>query len=200
MKWNLKKVDKITNEKYLNYYKMHYEVIKDGKVKSCDYCLSSRNPSIDTLRASTHEFSHPDAVMVACYLKKGNVYYYLLETQFRQPINRETISFPAGLCDKEDSSPLETAKREVREETGYEIDNLYLLTPPSPTSEGMSDECNSVVVAQLVSKGKDHKEEFEDITCKLYSEDEVRSLLNDKNIMVSNSTRLTLLYLLASLK
>ena len=45
----------------------------------------------------------------------------MLESQFRPALNREVISFPAGLMDPEDNDIKETAIREVKEETGYDV-------------------------------------------------------------------------------
>ena len=43
----------------------------------------------------------------------------LLEINYRVPIQRYVISFPAGFQDPEDKDPAETALRELKEETGY---------------------------------------------------------------------------------
>ena len=46
--------------------------------------------------------------------------------QYRPAVERYTIEFPAGLVDAGES-PLETARRELLEETGYEVGALELL-------------------------------------------------------------------------
>jgi 8-oxo-dGTP pyrophosphatase MutT (NUDIX family) len=110
------------------------------------------------------------------------------------------ISFPAGLCDKEDKDITTAALRELKEETGYTATDFEMIVPPSPTSEGLSDECNAVVICRLLSQGKDNKEEFEDISAKLYSVEEVKALLADEKVIFSNSARLLVLYLLERFK
>lgn len=197
MKWTYLGSDKETDHKFLNFYTLHYEVLKDdGTLKNTDYFLASRNLEKDELRIVKQDFDRADAVLIGAYTLKEGKPYLLLERQFRQALNHEVISFPAGLVDKEDKDITSAARRELREETGYEAEEIELLLPPSPTSEGLSDECNAVVLARLANKGQDEKEEFEDIQARLYSLEEVRKLLNDKTNIFSNSARLLILYLM----
>ena len=65
---------------------------------------------------ATREFIlHPGAVMIVPWLADGRL---LLERQFRYPLGRVFIEFPAGKIDPGET-PLATAQRELREETGY---------------------------------------------------------------------------------
>lgn len=197
MKWDYKGCDKETEHRFLNFYTVHYVVTKDdGTEKNYNYFVASRNEQSENLRANRLEYSRPDAVLIGTYcLKEGNL-YLLLAKQFRPALNHDVISFPAGLMDPEDQTIEETARRECEEETGYEVEDVEILLPPSPTSEGLSDECNAVVLCKVSHPGQDHQEEFEDIHAKLYSEEEVRALLEDPENLFSNSARLLILYLL----
>jgi ADP-ribose pyrophosphatase len=65
----------------------------------------------------------------------------LLVEQYRVPIQSRTLEFPAGLIGDEHASEaaIESARRELLEETGYEAAQLeYLMGGPS--SAGMSTE------------------------------------------------------------
>lgn len=67
--------------------------------------------------AETHrEFiRHPGAVVILPVFDDGSV---LLERQFRYPLDQVFIEYPAGKIDPGED-PLECAKRELQEETGY---------------------------------------------------------------------------------
>ena len=58
---------------------------------------------------------HPGAVLVVPVLPDGRL---VVERQFRYPLHRVVIEFPAGKLDAGES-PLATAQRELTEETGY---------------------------------------------------------------------------------
>jgi ADP-ribose pyrophosphatase len=58
---------------------------------------------------------HPGAVVILPVFDDGSV---LMERQFRYPLNRVFIEFPAGKIDPGED-PLTCAKRELQEETGY---------------------------------------------------------------------------------
>ncbi|MEO8937294.1 MAG: NUDIX hydrolase [Burkholderiaceae bacterium] len=58
---------------------------------------------------------HPGAVMIVALLDDGTV---VMERQWRYPLSRAFIEFPAGKIDTGEA-PLATCIRELREETGY---------------------------------------------------------------------------------
>ena len=59
---------------------------------------------------------HPGACMIIAFLDERTL---LLERQFRYPLRRHFIELPAGKMEPNED-PLITAKRELREECGYE--------------------------------------------------------------------------------
>lgn len=58
---------------------------------------------------------HPGAVLIVPVLADGRL---VLERQFRYPVGRVMLEFPAGKIDPHEA-PLATAQRELREEAGY---------------------------------------------------------------------------------
>lgn len=83
----------------------------------------------------------------------------ILIEQFRPPVGRTVIEFPAGLVDKGESFE-EAALREMREEIGYQAGKIKQLFA-GPVSAGLSDESLTVFLAtnlKFVGK-KDGREE-----------------------------------------
>ena len=70
----------------------------------------------DGTEAAREYIRHPGAVTVIAFLDERTL---LFERQFRYPMRRHFIELPAGKIEKGED-PLATAKRELREECGYE--------------------------------------------------------------------------------
>lgn len=69
----------------------------------------------DGQHATREYVIHPGAVMIVAQLDDGRL---VLERQYRYPLQRVMIEFPAGKLDAGETS-LACAQRELREETGY---------------------------------------------------------------------------------
>ena len=84
---------------------------------------------VDTVRTAdghvgTREYlRHPGAVMIIPLLADGRV---VLEKQFRYPMKRAMIEFPAGKIDAGET-PFACAQRELLEETGYQAERWSYL-------------------------------------------------------------------------
>lgn len=103
----------------------------DGGVKSYD--VVSRDPKYNPNRSR----KDPDAVAIFVLNKDHS--QMLITHEFRYPVNGWTISTPAGLIDPGEK-PIETAKRELQEETGYTTVLDAKTLPATYSSVGMSDE------------------------------------------------------------
>jgi ADP-ribose pyrophosphatase len=90
---------------------------------------------------------HPGAVMVIPMLGADHV---LLERQFRYPLGRAFIEFPAGKLEPGEGL-LDCAKRELLEETGYRADEWSHLGGFN-NAIGYSDERIDVFVARSLTQ------------------------------------------------
>ncbi|MCG1043011.1 NUDIX hydrolase [Mycetohabitans sp. B8] len=80
-------------------------------------------------KTATREFvEHPGAVMVLPLFDDGRV---LMERQYRYPLGRVMVEFPAGKLDPQEGA-LACAQRELREETGYRANEFIYLTRIHP--------------------------------------------------------------------
>ena len=138
------------DSRFVKLYDLQYQ---EGK-----HYLNASRRSKENLVAikSEEEFKVmlPDAVTVALIVKSQGEYKLLLNYEYRYPAGQFLLSPPAGLIDPEDvqkENPLlETARREVLEETGItlgEQDALFVVNPLLFSSPGMTDESNALVCA-----------------------------------------------------
>lgn len=101
-------------------------------------------------REATREYvKHPGAVMVIGLLDDGRV---VLERQYRHPVQRVMIEFPAGKLDAGEGS-LACAQREMREETGYSAREWAFAGRLAPTI-AYSDEVIDIWFARGLSLGE----------------------------------------------
>ncbi|MDO3520422.1 NUDIX domain-containing protein [Ralstonia pseudosolanacearum] len=82
----------------------------------------------DGRNASREYLIHPGAVMMIPLFDDGTV---LMERQFRYPVGKVMIEFPAGKLDPREGA-LACGKRELREETGYVAQRWDFLTRIHP--------------------------------------------------------------------
>ncbi len=79
--------------------------------------------------------AHPGAVVILAFLPNGNL---LFERQFRYPLRRVFLELPAGKIDPGEAI-IDTARRELLEETGYTASDWEYLGVMHPCI-GYSDE------------------------------------------------------------
>lgn len=86
---------------------------------------------------------HPGAVVVVAVLPDGRI---LFERQFRYPLRRVFVELPAGKIDSGEAI-LDCARRELREETGYEAQTWRHIGTIHPCI-GYSDERIEIFLAR----------------------------------------------------
>ena len=81
--------------------------------------------------ATREVIRHIGAVCVVPLMDDGQV---IMERQYRYPVAKVLLEIPAGKLDSPDEAPLEAAKRELREETGYYADEWIPLGTMIPAA------------------------------------------------------------------
>ena len=106
--------------------------MKDRKIEVNEWEEEYKNPyfSIEksrkfymdddrNIKREYYRIKNSPSVIIYALTPKDRV---LLVEQMRPNINKTTIELPAGGIEKEDNTNMEAAKREIREETGWECD------------------------------------------------------------------------------
>ena len=73
---------------------------------------------------------HNGAVAIVPITNDGKL---VMVKQFRYPTGQVILEIPAGKIDQGETDPLLTAKRELKEETGYTAQNLHYLGKLNPS-------------------------------------------------------------------
>ena len=155
-------IEKITDEKFVNLYKLKGKNRLDGDV---NYLLASRHSDPADLKVTNHG-NDPDAVVIyALYGEKKD--HVVLIRQYRFTIDNFIYEFPAGLVDPGETYR-EAAVREMHEETGLKltpVDVDPMFETPRYTSIGLTDETNAMVFGyasgDITTKYAESTEEIE---------------------------------------
>lgn len=110
----------------------------------------------DGKTAHREYIKHPGAVVILPFFEDGSV---LLERQFRYPLDRVFIEFPAGKIDAGEDA-LVCAKRELLEETGYSAKSWQFVCTIH-NAIAYSDEHLEIFLAQDLTPGQSSLDEGE---------------------------------------
>ena len=127
-----------------------------------------------------------------CEIPNGNVFEpYVIETgtwvnvipltknrdvvlvkQYRHGIGQALLEIPAGVMDAEDDSPLQTAKRELLEETGYTSEKFIKVGKSYPNPATHNNLTFSFLALDVELNGQQHLDDTEEIEVSLMPFDE----------------------------
>lgn len=116
---------------------------------------------------------YPDWVNVIAITVNGK---FVMERQYRHGLQWTGYEICAGVCESGEN-PLEAAKRELWEETGFEGGEWKLQMTISANTSTMTNLCHCFVATGVERISEQHLEATEDISVHLLTVDEVRNLL-----------------------
>ena len=132
---------------------------------------------------------HPGAVALVAFTSKDEI---VLVEQFRVAINKTILEIPAGKLEKGED-PLEAAKRELEEETGYKAKNIdYLGT--IATAPGFTDEQIHIYKATELYEGIKGGDDDEFIDVNSYKISDIKEMIKEGKI-IDTKTISSLMYL-----
>jgi len=116
-----------------------------------------------------------DAVCAVMYNTNNNKYIFV--KQFRPGPKIEIIELCAGMMDHVGENAIETMKREIIEETGYQVDTINQIVKPYYTSPGKTNEKITIyfaTVSRKIEQGGGVQVENEEITVVELSKEEIK--------------------------
>lgn len=159
-------VQKVTDFPWVNLYQAHYRI----KGQRGLWTYASRRHKRPSEKKS------PDAVVIVPTLVTGKRRQLVLIKEFRVPIAGYEYHFPAGLVESEEDI-IPAAKRELLQETGFQITKVKSISPVLFSSAGLSDESSVMVEVECRQKARPNREASEDITTVLVDHKRLRELL-----------------------
>lgn len=129
---------------------------------------------------SYYVLEYPDWVNVIGVTKEGML---VLVRQYRHGLGRISYELCAGMCDATDATPMETARREMLEETGYGGGKWqeWMVVSANPGTHSNLNWC--YLATDLEKLEEPQLEETEELTVHLFSAGEVKELLQQGDII-----------------
>ncbi len=147
--------------------------IYDGKILR----LTVKDVIANGLPAKREIVEKGGAVAVVPLKDDGKV---VMVRQYRVAVGEELLEIPAGLMDPGEE-PLESVKRELKEETGYTADKWTHLTEFYP-SAGFTNEYIHLYLAEGLTPGETDFDETEVIEVEEYTFDELLAMIETGEI------------------
>lgn len=125
----------------------------------------------------THDFFIIDCVDWVNILAVTPQRELVMVEQFRHGSNTVELEIPGGIMDRTDASPIHTAVRELREETGYEGANARRLAGVFANPAIMSNTCHMVLIEECTLRHSVAWDSGEDLLTRLVPIAEIPSLI-----------------------
>lgn len=164
-----KKIEKKQEGRFITRYDLTYETA-DGIEKI--YEMISRNRNLGTRKELTEHAA--DAVVIIMHDEAGEK--ILLNREFRMACGDFVFNFPAGLIEPGEDFK-DSAKRELKEETGLDLIRIDDVLKDSFSAIGFSNEKNVCVIGVAAGTFAPSTSSVEEIEAAWYTKAEVRELL-----------------------
>lgn len=168
--------------KWINLFNSQYT--SNGHSGNWTFVSRKKVPSIEK----------PDAVVIVPIVKTAEGNKLIIISEFRVPINCFEYGFPAGLIDDQETAEM-SAKRELQEETGLNLVRTLYTSKNCISSAGLSDESVVYVICECNGvMSNSGNEATENINIQLLDLEQVRLLLNSKEVISAKALPFLLMF------
>ncbi len=122
-------------------------------------------------------YACPDWVNVVAETPEGVVMVW----QYRHGTDALSLELPGGVVDPGET-PIDAARRELREETGYEADTFELLSVVDPNPELQGNLCHSYVARNARKTADVDFDDEEDLETVVVPRGDIAALIDDRKI------------------
>lgn len=122
---------------------------------------------------------YPDWVNVTAITEDGKM---VMERQYRHGIGKTAFEIPCGVIEKGEK-PIDAARRELLEETGYSGGEWSLLMSGAPNPGSQNNYCHSFLAVGVTRTSAQKLDSTEDISVHLLSQTYVKELLEAGEIL-----------------
>jgi 8-oxo-dGTP pyrophosphatase MutT (NUDIX family) len=122
---------------------------------------------------------YPTWVNVIAITQEGK---FVIEQQYRHGIQQQVFELCAGVCETNEK-PIDAAKRELLEETGFGGGTWSLMGRYAPNPNSMSNWCYSFLAEGVTKIQEPHQEPTENILVHQVSKEELLSMMKSGKIV-----------------
>lgn len=121
-------------------------------------------------------FAVPDWCNVLAETPEGELVFVW---QYRHGTDELSLEVPGGVIDPGEE-PIDAARRELKEETGYEADSFELVSVVEPNPALQGNKCFTFLARGARLTGATAFDELEDLETEVVPRDELASLIDDR--------------------
>ena len=139
-----------------------WNVVSSKQLESNKIFSVRKDTSVSPITGNEHDFfvvEAPDWINVVAITEHDEV---ILIEQYRHGIQSVTVEIPGGMVDPGEE-PLQTAKRELLEETGYAGNNWVLIGEVFPNPAMQNNKCYTFLTTNCKKVGETKFDTTEDI-------------------------------------
>lgn len=164
-----------------SFSKPKWDIIEDKKLLETPIFSLHQRELLPDKKQTTAPFivlNAPDWINIIALTENQDV---VLVEQYRAGIHESTLEIPGGMVD-ENESPLEAARRELLEETGYQSDKWTLLGKTSANPAFMNNYTFIFLAEECVKTGEQQLDGNEDIDIYLLELDRFLKLVQNSTV------------------